>query len=126
MSNLRRYRELDENKRFKCIITSNIPSKDCYLQTKYSDLLNDIEAVRDNSGMMLIKYLFQLGARKIYISGIDGYSTDPSQNFVDEKMNFYAQKKVFESMNEGLTKAIKQLKEQIDIEYVTTAKYLDL
>lgn len=126
LSNLRRYRELDENKRFKCIITSNIPSKDCYLQTKYSDLLNDIEAVRDNSGMMLIKYLFQLGARKIYISGIDGYSTDPSQNFVDEKMNFYAQKKVFESMNEGLTKAIKQLKEQIDIEYVTTAKYLDL
>lgn len=126
LSNLRRYRELDEDKRFKCIVTSNIPSKDCYLQTKYSDLLNDIEAVRDNSGMMLIKYLLQLGAEKIYIAGIDGYSADASQNFVDEKMNFYTQKKVFESMNDGLSKAIKQLKKQIAIEYVTTAKYLDL
>ena len=124
LSNLRRYRELEEGKRAKCIVTSNIPSVDCYLQTKYSELLNDIDAVRDNAGMMLIKYLIQLGARKVYVAGIDGYSTDASQNFADEKMNFYTQKAVFEAMNEGITKVMKQFGQYIIIEYVTTPKHV--
>lgn len=126
LSNLRRYRELENSKRAKCIVTSNIPSGDCYLQTKYSMLLNDVDAVRDNAGMMLIKYLIQLGARKVYVAGIDGYSTDASQNFVDEKMNFYTQKAVFEAMNDGIVKVMKQFGQHIIIEYVTTQKYVCL
>lgn len=126
LSNLRRYRELEESKRSKCVVTSNIPSADCYLKTKYSSLLNDVESVRDNAGMMLIKYLIQLGARKVYIAGIDGYSTDASQNFVNQKMNFYTQKAVYEAMNDGMTKVMKQFEESIVIEYVTTAKHIVL
>lgn len=126
LSNLRRYRELNEEKRSKCIVTSNIPAVDCYLQTKYSVLLNDVDAVRDNAGMMLIKYLILLGAKKVYIAGIDGYSTDASQNFADEKMNFYTKKAVFEAMNEGMTKVLKQYAKKIVIEYVTTEKYVVL
>lgn len=124
LSNLRRYRELDIAKRSKCIVTSNIPSVDCYLQTKYSALLNDVEAVRDNAGMMLIKFLMQLGVKKIYIAGIDGYSTDASQNFVDEKMNFYTQKAVFEAMNEGMNMVLKQFGQQVAIQYVTTPRHV--
>lgn len=51
LSNLRRYRELAESKRSKCIVTSNITSDQVYLQTKYRDLLNEVDAVRDNAGL---------------------------------------------------------------------------
>ncbi|MCD7804491.1 MAG: aldolase catalytic domain-containing protein [Oscillospiraceae bacterium] len=124
LSNLRRFRELDTSKRDKCIVTSNIPAVDVYLQTNYKTLLNDNNAVRDNAGMMLVKFLMQLGARKVYIAGIDGYSTDPNQNFADEKMTFYTKKAVFEAMNEGMTEVLKKYKEEIEIEYVTTPRFV--
>ena len=124
LSNLRRYRELDVSKREKCIITSNIPSVDVYLQTRYSDLLNDIDVVEDNAGMMLIKFLMSLGAKKVFVAGMDGYSIDPSENFADQKMNFYNKKATFEAMNAGMIMILKKFKEFIEIEYVTTPKYV--
>lgn len=126
LSNLRRYRELDADKRKKCIVTSNIPAIDCYLQTKYKDLLNPYEAVRDNAGMMLIKYLISLGAGKILLAGMDGYSLDATQNFADQKMNFFTQKATFEAMNEGMNLALADFVKQIEIEFVTTKKYVEL
>ena len=124
LSNLRRFRELDESKRKKCIVTSNIPAVGAYLQTKYRELLNDNEAVRDNAGMMLIKYLISLGVKKIYIAGMDGYSADPSRNFADEKMNFYTQRAVFEAMNKGMAEVLKEFRQKTEIEYITTPKYV--
>ena len=126
LSNLRRYRELDVEKRSKCVVTSNIPAVDVYLQTKYSDLINDKSTVRDNAGMMLIKFLIQLGAKKILLAGIDGYSVDPTQNFAYQEMNFYTKKVMFEAMNEGMIQALNEFKKQIAIEFLTTPKYIHL
>lgn len=126
LSNLRRFRELNEEKRKKCIVTSNIPAVGVYLQTKYRDLINNIDAVRDNAGMMLIKFLIHLGARKVYIAGIDGYSPDPTENFADQKMNFFTQKANFEAMNDGMNRMLKEYRSEIDIEYVTTPKYVSI
>lgn len=124
LSNLRRFRELDSDKHKKCIVTSNIPAIDIYLQTKYHDLLNTHEHVRDNAGMMLIKYLITLGAKKVLIAGVDGYSLDPTQNFADQKMNFFTQKATFEAMNQGMNEVLREYSEQIAIEFVTTPKYV--
>ena len=74
--------------------------------------------------MMLIKYLINLGAKKIYIAGIDGYSADPNKNFADERMNFYTQKAVFEAMNVGMTEILNEYKKEIAIEYVTTPRFV--
>ncbi len=126
VSNLRRFRELSNDKHEKCIITSNISSVDVYLQTKYKDLLNDIEAVRDNAALMLIKYLISLGVKRIFIAGMDGYSSDPTQNFADEKMNFFTKKASFQAMNEGMSTVLREYNGQIDIEFVTTSKYVNI
>lgn len=126
LSNLRRYRELEASKRGKCIVTSNVPSVDVYLQTKYSDLLNEVDAVEDNAGLMLVKYLINLGAKKVVIAGIDGYSIDPTKNFADKKMNFYTQKATFEAMNAGLNSVLRRYKEDIELEYITTPKFVIL
>ena len=81
LSNLRRFRELDASNREKCIVTSNIPADNVYLQTKYRDLLCDIEAVKDNAGLMAIKFFTQMGVKKIYLAGFDGYSHDEKENY---------------------------------------------
>ena len=85
-----------------------------------------MEAVRDNAGLMLIKFLINMKVRKIYIAGIDGYDLDTSKNFVDKKMAFVTTKDTFEAMNEGLMKVMKEFKKQITIEYVTTPQFIKI
>ena len=126
VSNLRRYKELSSAKKDKCIVTSNIPAQDTYLQVKYQDLLNTHDYARDNAGMMLIKLLIRAGAKKILLAGVDGYSVDPTQNFADQKMNFFTQKATFEAMNAGMNSALQEFATQIDIEFATNPRYLSL
>ena len=126
LSNLRRYRELDVSKHPKCIVTSNIPSQNTFYQADYLELLNDEESVKDNAGMMLIRFLIKNGAKKIFIAGLDGYSTDSSKNFADPKMNFYTQNALLEAMNHGMTELLKKFKHEIELEFITTQHYVTL
>ncbi len=124
ISNLRRYHDLPIDKKFKSIVTSNIPAVDVYLQVRYKDLLNDKEAVEDNAGLMLIKFLISQGIKKILIAGMDGYSTNPDENYADQKMNFYTEKELAEKKNAGMVAVLREYKKLIDIEMLTTPKYV--
>ena len=124
LSNLRRFRELNPTKYGKCIITSNISAMGVYLQTSYRDLLNNTAAVRDNAGLMLIQLLIRLGAKKILVAGMDGYSLDPLQNFADQSMAFFSQKAALEAQNRGMTKVLGEYSQKIDIQFVTAPKYV--
>ncbi len=126
VSNLRRYRELNKEDYGKCIITTNIRSDKTYLRVNYEELINNIEAVSDNASMMLIKLLILLGARKVFICGLDGYSVVPTENFADEKMNFYVNKTRFEEMNEGLNRMIERYSKEVPMEFVTTPVFVHL
>lgn len=126
VSNLRRYRDLPIEKHNKCIITSNISAPDVYLQVRYKDLLNKVDTVQDNAGLMLIKLLVQLGVKKIMIAGMDGYSTDPDENYADQKMNFYTEKQLAEKKNIGIITVLREIKETVDIEFITTPRYIVL
>ena len=126
ISNLRRYRELDKAKLGKCIVTSNIPKVDAYLQTKYADLLNKNEAVKDNAGMMLCKFLTNLGAAKIMLAGLDGYSMDESQNYANDKMALFTQRGMLKSMNDGMEEVLNSIAKLVDIEFLTTPKFINL
>ena len=126
LSNLRRFRELDVKKREKCIVTSNIPALDVYLQTKYKELLNTNESVCDNAGMMLIKFLINMGVKKVSLAGMDGYSSDPQENYADPWMNVYAQRAVMEAMNQGMTKVLKEFSREIEIKFLTKMKYVKI
>ncbi|MGI6090731.1 MAG: aldolase catalytic domain-containing protein [Saccharofermentanales bacterium] len=124
VSNLRRYRDLPVEKRSKSIVTSNIPALDVYLQVRYKDLLNNVEAVEDNAGLMLAKLLIQLGVKKILIAGMDGYSVNPDENYADQRMNFYIEKEMAEKKNAGMIAVLKDLRKDVDIEFLTTPKYV--
>ena len=126
VSNIKRFRELDPSLHSKCIITSNISATDIYIKTAYGELLNDIDGVHDNAGMMLIRFLIKLGASKLLICGMDGYSADPMQNYSSEDLNFYTRRAVMEQMNVGLGKMLGRFRREIEIEFVTEPKYISL
>lgn len=126
LSNLRRFRELDDYKKPKCIVTSNIPADRIFLQTKYYDLLNNIEAVRDNAGMMAIRFLINFGAKEIYLAGFDGYSHDVQQNYAEQPMTFVTANAVFDAMNTGMCVALEQMGKEIKIDFLTQPQYVKL
>lgn len=126
LSNLRRFRELPTSKKSKCIVTSNIPADNVYLQTDYSVLLNNIETVRDNAGLMCIKFLIDLGVETIMLAGFDGYSHDVSENYAEQKMTLITKNAVLDAMNLGMSSVLSHYSKKINIEFLTAPKYVKI
>lgn len=126
LSNLRRYRELEEARYGKCIVTSNIISDRVYLQTNYRDLLNDVEAVRDNAGLMAIKFFKSYGLKEIFLAGFDGYSYDAKENYANSQMIFINRNAVLDAINEGMIEVLHALSKDIKISFLTTPKHINI
>lgn len=124
LSNLRRYRELSETKYEKTIVTSNINSNKFYLQIKYRDFINSVEAVRDNAGLMAIKFLISCGVKEVFLAGFDGYSHDTTENYADSKMEFINKDLVLDAMNKGMEMMLKEYAKDIKISFLTTPKFV--
>lgn len=123
VSNIRRYRELKKTSEAKCIVTSNISSTEAYLKVKYGNLLNDVDAVRDNAGLMVINLLIQHKAKKILLAGFDGYSYDEKENYANNQATFIMRDTVIDTMNAGMRKMLKEYGKMIDIEFITPSLY---
>lgn len=117
ISNLRRFRELNEGSRSRCIVTSNIPGDGVYYQVKYRDLLNTEDPVRDNAVLMLIKFLIRQGVKEVYLAGIDGYSHDARENYGRDDMAFFTRNAVLDAMNIGMRKVLRKFSEEIRIQF---------
>lgn len=126
LSNLRRFRELDIANRSKCIVTSNIPADGVYLQIKYRNLLTSEEAVRDNAGLMAIKFLMDYGVQEINLAGFDGYVHDTQENYVNSQMAFITRNAVLDAMNEGMSKVLKLYSKEISICFLTSQKHVSI
>lgn len=121
--NLRRFRELDPKRYPKCIITSNIPEPNVYLQTKYYDLLNHVEQIRDNSGMMAVKFLIKAGVKEIILAGFDGYSYDTQENYATEELAWITKRAAVDMMNAGVGRLLEELSKEITIRFLTESKF---
>ncbi len=126
LSNMRRYRELNSDSLSRCISTSNIAVDDVYLKVDYANLLNNVDGVRDNSALMLIKLLISLEAKEIYVAGIDGYSHDRNSNYADRSMSYAPQLELFEVMNRGLASVLNMYAAEIPIHFITSPRYIDV
>lgn len=126
LSNLRRFKELDRTKQQKCIVTSNIPADGVYLQTKYKDLVNQMEGVRDNAGLMAIKFLMGYGVSEIKLAGFDGYSHDDKENYGDGQMAFITRNAVLDVMNEGMSRMLREYSKTQKISFLTSPKHVKI
>ena len=127
VSNVRRFRELDGKNLSRCIVTSNISVKESvYYQTKYRDLLNSEEAVRDNAALMMIKFLIGFGVKDIFLAGIDGYSHDLRDNYGKDEMAFFTRNAVLDAINNGMCKVLKDYSDQINIKFLTVPRFVSI
>lgn len=126
VSNRRRFGNIPNDKREKCIITSNIAAVDVYLQVLYKSLLNSTEPVRDNAGLMLLQLLINNGVKRVFIAGMDGYSPNSEENYANRNMVIYLQKDLSERYNFAMSKVMKELSLKIDMVMITTPKYIKI
>lgn len=126
VSNMRRFRDLPEDLYGRCIVTSNIPADRVYLQTKYFDLLMPMMPVRDNAGLMAIRFFKELGVSKIYLAGFDGYSHHDEENYVSHEMTYVTEHALTDAINAGMSTMLAQLKKEIDIEFLTQPRYVHI
>lgn len=124
VSNIRRFKELQETQ--KCIITSNIHAKEVYYQTEYKDLLAPIDSVRDNAGMMAIKFLMNYEVKEILLAGFDGYSHDIDDNYLNSQMTIMTKNELLDSMNAGMNLVLNQYAEKLKIVFLTKPKHLKI
>lgn len=123
LSNLRRYKEIENTKKEKCIVTSNIPFDNVYYQVDYKTLTNDEEFVTDNAGLMCIKMLIGFDVKDIYLAGFDGYSHNTKENYGDSSMELVTRNAVLDKINEGMNKIINEYAKKCTIHFITTPKY---
>jgi len=132
ISNEKRFESLVESKKLnsretKLILTSNISSQ--YpndINVNYFDLLNNTQAVRDNSTLMLLMLLKKLNVKDVSLAGFDGYTHDNIENYADKDMVLTTSNKSASDLNVGIIKVLNNLYREIDIKFITPTKYLDL
>lgn len=126
VSNLRRYREMQDSDMSRCIITSNIKAERSYFQTEYKELLNDVESVYDNAGLMAIRFLMVYGVREIYLAGFDGYSHSYQDNYGNDRLAFVSNTEVLDNMNEGMASVLEEYAKRVKIEFLTTPRMIHI
>lgn len=124
ISNIRRFRELNAQFYKSCITTSNIDNSDVFCKVNYRELLSNQEMVRDNAGLMAIRYLMKQGVKKIYLAGYDGYSHDISQNYASSEMTIVQRNAVVDAVNDGMKKVLKLYSKEVDLEFVTKSRLI--
>lgn len=120
ISNIRRFSAFENKPLDKCIITSNIVVNDAFFQTDYSALLNDVDGVNDNAGLMCLKFFINMNVKELYLAGFDGYSHDTQFNYAQKNLEMVTKNSVLDAMNFGMNCVLKKLREQAKIEFITT------
>ena len=106
LSNLRRQEELGPGREHRLIATSNLPDRGAKYRVDYRRLLNHLEPVWDNAGLMLVKLLIQLGVKELYLAGVDGYSHDPGENYAQDALRLAAKSQTLDAMNQGMCQVL--------------------
>ena len=124
VSNMRRYRELLPETLEKAIATSNLAAKSVFLQVGYKELLSSVESVKDNAGLMAIKFFMNCGVSEIYLAGLDGYDHENAKNYGDTEMAVYMKPQVIDAINKGVSKVLTEYAENVKIYFLTRPKYI--
>lgn len=85
-------------------------------------LLETKENIIDNSMLMLIKFLMSIDVKIVYCAGFDGYS-DKEDNYCNPAMEYSFIKKEAANLNRHIKEAITQLRESIEINFITYSAY---
>lgn len=127
VSNLRRWEAMQDEEKHNIIVTSNIRELEGIdYVVNYTDLINNVDAVKDNAAMMLISLLISLEVKLIKLAGLDGYSYKTDDNFVQHNMEFMKDTSIMEAMNLGMSDVLSKYAKIIDISFITNPRHVRL
>ena len=75
---------------------------------------------------MLLKFLCGLNIKRILLAGMDGYSYDEKANYAEEKMELYTQRALLRTMNEGMSQALSEFSQNIEIRFLTDPRHVTI
>lgn len=124
LNNARRYHEVEAVTNQQFIVTSNLSITERGIRICYEKYLNDHEYVRDNALLMLIKFLIEMNAKKVYLAGVDGYSYNENMNYIEKSLKHVLNN--YEFINQGIKEQLELFSEKIEIEFITKPRYLNM
>ena len=87
-----------------------------------SPLLEKDEKIIDNSFLMMVKFLSQIGIKDIYCAGFDGYS-DCESNYNHPEMEYAFVKHEAANLNAHMKKSIAEYRKHMSIVFITYSAY---
>ena len=122
-SNMRRYVKIQGKTNVKCIVTSNMKEvkQSDYVVNFASYALKNPEII-DNSGLMALHLLMDLGVKNVMIAGMDGYSIHQENDYVDQNLQ-YTFSEGAKLRNELISAELKDIKNTMQITFVTPTQY---
>lgn len=122
--NMRRYSKLQECSGVKKIITSNVrDAKNFDYCINFSSYKSENPEIIDNSALMCIRFLIDIGIKNIYLAGIDGYSLGNDVNYVNSGLEYNYSNRAKKERNKLISQAIEQLRNNINIIFLTNSIY---
>ena len=130
VTNVKRYQqmvsvlELDKNKDVSIIATSNVECRagEFDFQVNRAPLLEENQRIKDNSFLMLIKLLDEIGIGAVACAGFDGYSEE-EDNYLNPEMEYYFVKKEAVNLNKHMRESIYEYRRTMDIRFLTYSAY---
>jgi 4-hydroxy 2-oxovalerate aldolase len=122
-SNMRRYRNIVNCKGVHRIITSNIKETDaCDYVVNYSSYTSSYPEIVDNSGVMLIKLLLNIGITELAIAGMDGYEANNNCNYFDDALDYDFSSEA-EKRNFFISQELHKLHTVCKLNFITKTRY---
>lgn len=127
VSNAIRYSQIEDESyafkmdRIRIIATSNISPTTLNpdIRANYKSLLvDDNSDISDNSALMLFNLLIELGIKKVYVAGLDGYRGN--QEYYKDDI---ALTKDLTRKNDLIKQRIEAIQSDISINFITSSKY---
>ena len=125
LSNAKRYISLmDTDLKEKLIITSNVSDYDHKAKyvLNFASSLGKTNIKSDNALLLLLNNLIRLGIKEVALAGFDGYKSN-EQNYYSESLEFAGNDDYKIKNNKVMAQALKQLNNQIKIEFITPSLY---
>lgn len=127
VTNRKRYHDMTltlKGAKAKVLATSNVECRNGQFDflVNRAPLLETNERITDNSFLMLVKFLRELGIKEVNCAGFDGYS-DKEDNYCNPSMEYCFVKQEAPHLNYHMKKRIAEFREDMTINFITYSAY---
>lgn len=128
VSNMKRFDTVEKllsSYKISVVVTSNIMTEQMLGVSivDYRSYNNEELSIIDNAGLMCINLLVKAGVTDIKLAGFDGFGQNMDQNFCEPSLSVDMEWERIMTMNMATKRKLKQLKRQINIEFISESYY---